>query len=77
MFSKINHQSSIVNFQNEISVLLRQDIKYLKTVNADHRDDCLVIHGLPEPVEGEREDTDLLVCDNVSDKLGIPLDVSD
>ena len=31
----------------------------------------LSIHCIPEPVEGGREDTDLLVYDNVSDKLGV------
>ena len=60
---------------------LREVIKHFKTVSDDYeqrsRNDCLVVHGIPEPVEVEREDTDLLVCDNVSDELGVPLDVTD
>ena len=57
---------------------LKQDIKTLRNKTDDieqrGRNDCLVIHGISE---SQNEDTNVLVCDLLKDKLGIDLVVDD
>ena len=67
--------------KDEISEL-RNDVRTLQVKNDDYeqrnRNECLVIHGIPEPGDGEaREDTDVVVCNQVNELLNVDLGVDD
>ena len=72
------HPQNLNNTINELNdeiANLRADVKQLKELNDDYeqrnRNECLVVHGIPE-TQGI-EDTDKLVSDNLSEKLEIDL----
>ena len=66
--------------RNEITEL-RNDIKELKTANDDYeqrsRNECLVLHGIPESGDGSIENTDDIVVKEISEKIGVPLSIVD
>ena len=76
---------TIVNENNTLKseiLSLRNDLKDLQIRNDDYeqrsRNECLVIHGIPEQADDDtREDTDLLVCNRVNELLDIDLNAND
>ena len=71
-------QSSLVAELKSEVTHLRDEIKVIKTSMDDFeqrsRNDCLVLHGIPEANTNVRENTEKIVQENIEQHLGIKLD---
>ena len=80
MQENIEQANNISELKTEVNGL-KHEIQLLKKQNDDHeqhsRNDCLVLHGLPETGPDERENTDAVVCDTVNKLLGVDLTPND